>query len=352
MGILTAVKPNLMRFDGWDMTASDAAQPPSAWKRKNPTPTYTFVSDGKTSWRQYGENYRMDKHTEPRYLNTNLEPWRGFYTTDDSPYGMAMSYQKEKGLLEARRDGIENVDGVPCNKVLTHIKTSYAGSGLEYHTTFYVGISDGLVRRQVDRIDFENRGGYVRDATLRNIVVNAPVENPKAIFAYVVPKGVKKEDPQEMKALPLLANGTAAPDFTAADKDGKSVKLSDYRGKVVILDFWASWCPPCVASMPHNQAVAKKLQSENLPVVLLAVDNSEAREPFLKWVSDHKEMDALTFVYADPKTASVSGKLYKVTGIPTQYVIDAKGIIQSSTVGFGGPTDVLEKSVRKALAAK
>jgi thiol-disulfide isomerase/thioredoxin len=175
------------------------------------------------------------------------------------------------------------------------------------------------------------------------------VTNPRTVFAYAAPKGVTLQKPQEVKQSPLLAKGTAAPDFTATDKDGKPVKLSDYRGKVVILDFWASWCPPCVASMPHNQAVTKKLQGENLPVVLLAVDNSEAREPFLKWVSEHKELDALTFVYADPEKVKIVSDLYKVTGIPTQYIIDAKGIIRDSSVGFGGPTDALETSVRKAL---
>jgi thiol-disulfide isomerase/thioredoxin len=196
---------------------------------------------------------------------------------------MTAHYQKENGLIEVRREGTEAVDGILCDKVFTHIKTSYAGSGMEYHTTWFIGQKDSLVRRQVQRVDFEGKKGYVRDSTLRRIIVNS------------------------------------------------------------------SWCPPCVASMPHNQAVMKKLQRENLPVVLLALDNSEPREPFLKWVGEHKEMDALTFAYADPEIAKIAGDLYKVTGIPTQYVIDAKGIIRDSTAGFGGPTDALEKSVRKAL---
>ena len=352
MATLTAVKPNRMRYDAWEMTASDPKSASTDWKRKQATPTYTFVCDGQTSWRQFGSFYRMDKRTEPKYLGTILEPWNGFYSEQDSPYTSASSYQKSKGLLEAQLEGTDTVDGVLCDKVSTHVKTSYAGSGQEYHTTLYVGVRDGLVRRKVERVDFGDTGGFVRDATLRKIVVNAPVVSPKTLFAYAPPKGVTNKAPQVAKEVPLLANGTAAPDFTATDKDGKTVRLSDYKGKVVILDFWASWCPPCVASMPHNQAVAKKLQGENLPVVLLALDNSEEREPFVKWVNAHKEMDALTFVYADPKATEIGGKLYKVTGIPTQYVIDASGVIRASTVGFGGPTPDLEKSVRKALALK
>ncbi len=352
MATLVAVKPNLMRYDAWEMTADNADRSSSLWKRKSETPTYTFVCDGRTNWKQFGTSYRTDTRTKPQSMSTILEPWNGFYSAQSSPYAMAAHYQKEKGLLEARLDGTEIVDGTLCDRVVTHTKTSYGGSGMEYHTTLYVGQKDGLVRRQRQRIDFEGKRGYVRDATLRRIRANMPVSSPKTVFAYTPPDGVTLEKPRGTKATSLLARGTPAPDFTATDKDGKSVRLSDFRGKVVILDFWASWCPPCIASMPHNQAVAKKLQEENLPVVLLALDNSEAREPFVKWVNEHKEMNALTFVYADPKTEKIAGDLYKVTGIPTQYIIDAKGIIRDFSVGFGGPNDVLEKSVRRALEAQ
>lgn len=146
----------------------------------------------------------------------------------------------------------------------------------------------------------------------------------------------------------LLAPGTAAPDFSALTTSGRAIKLSDYRGKVVVLDFWASWCPPCVASMPHNQAITKKLQKEGVPVVLLALDNSEERAPFLAWTRKHPELNAITFAHAAPTTADIAGKKYGVSGIPTQYVIDPQGVIRASFVGFGGPTDDLEKAVRAA----
>ncbi len=147
----------------------------------------------------------------------------------------------------------------------------------------------------------------------------------------------------------LLAAGVAAPEITAVDKDGKTVKLSDFRGKVVVVDFWASWCPPCKASMPHNQEVTKKLQDANVPMVLLAVDNAEAQPAFAQWVKAHPELGSLQFVFADPKTGDVSGKDYHVSGIPTQYVIDKGGIIRASFVGYGEPTDDMEKAVRAAI---
>lgn len=351
MATLTAAKPNLMRYDAWEMAAGAEGQP---WSKKKETPTYTFVSDGKDAWRQFGDNYRQDKRVKPEELGTILEPWGGFYSPNGSAFGTAEYYQKEGGLLEARLDGREAVDGTDCDKVYERVKTTYGGESLEYKTTWYIGAKDGLVRRAVEYVSFGGKPGHTRDATLRNIRTNEPVAEPNKIFAYNPPTGVKKEDPKEMERQrpPLLAAGTAAPDFTATDRDGKAVKLSDFKGKVFVLDFWASWCPPCVASMPHNQTVAKKLRAEGLPVVLFAVDNSEERDPFLGWLKAHSELDAITFAHADRGQTDIAGKLYQVSGIPTQYVIDAQGVVRASFVGFGGPTDDLEKAVRQALKAK
>lgn len=139
-----------------------------------------------------------------------------------------------------------------------------------------------------------------------------------------------------------LSIGQQAPDITGVSLDGKNLKLSDYRGKVVVLDFWASWCGYCMKMMPHARTLAKKY--ENKPVALLGVnedqDLSEGRAAVTKarmtWPS-----------WADPN-GDIS-RAWKVGGYPTLYVIDQKGIIRFCLEGATEGA-VLESMVERLLA--
>ncbi len=128
----------------------------------------------------------------------------------------------------------------------------------------------------------------------------------------------------------LLTNGTLAPNFTAQDKDGKPVHLSDYRGKTVVLDFWATWCGVCVFEMPQMKAVANKLADKN--VVVLAVNVLDVPSAFQTWTSKNLEYAPVIFAI-DPGQIHIAA-LYRVSGLPTQYIIGKDGKIISSIFGF------------------
>ncbi len=173
--------------------------------------------------------------------------------------------------------------------------------------------------------------------------LNAPIGNAK--FAYTPPATATLYTPPK-----LLADGTQAPDFTADDKDGRPVKLSDYKGKVVVLDFWATWCGPCQMSLPHTAALAKQYAGKG--VTVLAVNVWDKPDAFQAWLPAHPQYAALHFAI-DPATVQDKGiatGLYGVSGIPTQYVIGKDGRVMKSIVGYDEGSTALEDALKAAGA--
>lgn len=151
----------------------------------------------------------------------------------------------------------------------------------------------------------------------------------------------------------LLAAGARAPDFTALRPDGSEMKLSEFQGQVVVLDFWAPWCGPCKASMPHLDRLYQKVKDQGVTVLGLCV--WDTRAAFDKWIA--KPQVPTTYPLAfDPagrnndnqNADSIASRLYHVTGIPTFYVIDREGRVAASFVGSGEASkEGLEAALRK-----
>jgi len=145
----------------------------------------------------------------------------------------------------------------------------------------------------------------------------------------------------------LLKAGTAAPKFVAEKWGGGDLKLADYQGKVVILDFWATWCGPCQKSMPHIEKVNKALKGQD--VAVLGVCVWDDRDAYKDWVP--KNQDKYTFQFAfDPAgrgANNIAAKLFNVNGIPTTYIIDKNGNVADSIVGYDEGDTRLEEALKK-----
>lgn len=122
-----------------------------------------------------------------------------------------------------------------------------------------------------------------------------------------------------------IAIGDRAPDFKVQTMDGKEVNLSDYKGKKVFLNFWATWCPPCKAEMPHMQAFYEE-QPED--VEILAVNLEESTEK----AADFAKQYELTFPILMDADGTVA-ETYEVYTIPTTYVLNEDGTVHQKIVG-------------------
>jgi len=126
-----------------------------------------------------------------------------------------------------------------------------------------------------------------------------------------------------------LKKNELAPDFTLESLDGQEVKLSDYQGQKVILNFWASWCPPCKAEMPHMQTFYEKNKDNGVTILAVNLTSQDhGMEQIGSFVQDYN----LTFPIPLDQTGEI-GDLYRTITIPTTYFIDEKGHIQDKVIG-------------------
>jgi peroxiredoxin len=119
-----------------------------------------------------------------------------------------------------------------------------------------------------------------------------------------------------------------ASDFALQDMDEVVVKLSDYRGKVVLLNFWATWCPPCIREMPSMERLHQQVDADEFKVI--AVNQMEDVDQVFAFTGQ-LEVDP-TFEILFDKSSQVS-RDYAVRGLPTTYLIDKKGNIRYRAVG-------------------
>ena len=132
---------------------------------------------------------------------------------------------------------------------------------------------------------------------------------------------------QSAKYEPLVV-GKTAPDFSLPDLQGKTQRLSDYHGKVVLLNFWATWCKPCKEEMPSMQALWDNLKKEDFVMLAISMDRVTTTKDIPPFVENLR----LTFPILTDSWGQTD-KRYKLMGVPETYIIDQNGVLREKVIG-------------------
>ena len=227
-------------------------------------------------------------------------------------------------------EGLDTVGTVVCETFLV----TYSGGQM---ARWSLGLEDHIPRR-VERM-MTDRDGNELSRILEVYDLDISPEVHDSIFAVSPPEGTLVENYSA-----FLTVGTEAPLWTLQDREGNSVSLEDMKDNIVILDFWATWCTPCIAVMPQIQSVFEEYQNEN--VLVFGVNVWESADPM-------EFMDENGFTYGLLLEGDDVASAYKVSGIPTIYIIGRDGRIAFVEVGANPDIgELLTASLNNLLEAE
>lgn len=243
-------------------------------------------------------------------------------------------------LEDWMRGMIENATSPEVKAQTMHLLYEYFDQFPTFATTisYNPAIEQRLPKDQVDYI--YNRKLQVHDDLVKMM------KTLQTDYAEVKSKHgrpFKTETVTPLYELQNLNVGQVAPDISGKDFDGIEFKLSDYRGKVVMLDFWGQWCPPCRAMYPHERDLVKQLAGK--PFVLIGV-NSDRRLEYAKKATVEENLVWRNFWNGPTGRVGNIAQQWNVSAWPTVYLIDEEGVIQYKEV-FGSDID---RGIEKMLA--
>ena len=300
------------------------------------------VSDGTRSWTYDGQRGQYVESPKPLVTPEAMD------SLQIRQLGGIMG-----ALLNSYRDMAKGADSVSVLRTETLrlegrprlcdvVRARYTGENGDRTMirTYWIDRARALVLRQETILRFMEQdvvSTRTERLTFRRVSVNEPV--PESVFAFQAPPGAKRVDEFTAPGQEDLT-GQAAADFTLSDLDGHAHKLSAERGKVVMLDFWATWCGPCRLQMPAVDRLYKEFKDKGL--VVFAVNQGEPAERARAYL----EKQSYTPTALLDSKGEV-GRQYQVRGIPTLVIVGRDGTIVAHWVGVH-PESTLREGLKRA----
>jgi cytochrome c biogenesis protein CcmG/thiol:disulfide interchange protein DsbE len=279
-----------------------------------------------------------------------------FFSGQSARQPIAWELLEDKPLAAEKPEfiGVEKVAGVACDVVKLPAPSDTQPEG---HMILHLGVDDHLPRRITRSEPAQAQAAASRILTLKELKTDSNVVS--AVFTLAVPDGyrvrteatprrARQRDPNAPGGAPPrnrepagpLAVGSDAPDFALKDAEGKEHKLADYKGKVVFLDFWATWCPPCREAMPSVQKLHDHFKDK--PVAVFGVNMNDRADP-VKYMKDKG------FTYGCLLKGEKIANNYRVSGIPAFFIIGTDGKILWSGSGFPQNDQAAEAHTKKII---
>lgn len=282
-------------------------------------------------------------------------PVKAVCTTEKQDFnGVALPMQKIRISGSKDQQLLVKMNNTLAQEMMTMMAISFIGKGKDVNAPENKALADSITymfttakqhtKSVFDSIVDNNTDSYVSALILKDFYAKelpaAEIQKRYATLSDRVKKSTLGQELEKtIEGMLAIGVGQTAPDFTLNDPEGKPLKLSSLRGKCVLIDFWASWCGPCLREAPNIRKVYEKYHDKGFEVLSVSID--EKKDAWVKAIEKHQ----LNWLHV----SSLQGwkcpvaKLYQVSGVPAMFLLDKDGKIVSTNARG----EALEQEVSK-----